>query len=140
MGKKRENTQITNTESSLVSTTTTTILCHTFSNSDGMLKPLKKKKVPPKLKGNLISPYFKKLKLQRKSQNKKKFQTQTALTGWDPGPFCCSTAKLAPGQTSLLATKSQRNSMGLKITTCLSSWGEFWTKDTKRPKNPKSHF
>ena len=27
--------------------------------------------------------------------------------------------------------------MGLKITVCMSSWGKFWTKDTKRPKNPQ---
>ena len=27
--------------------------------------------------------------------------------------------------------------MGLKITTCNSCWGQFWTKDTKRPKKKK---
>ena len=26
--------------------------------------------------------------------------------------------------------------MGLKITVFMCSWGKFWTKDTKRPKNP----
>ena len=30
--------------------------------------------------------------------------------------------------------------MGLKIMTCTPSWGKFWTKDTKRPKNPTATF
>ena len=30
--------------------------------------------------------------------------------------------------------------MGLKITEYMCSWGKFWTKDTKRPKNPTATF
>ena len=28
--------------------------------------------------------------------------------------------------------------MGLKITVCISSWGQFWTKDTKRREKKKT--
>ena len=38
------------------------------------------------------------------------------------------------------SNKIQRNYMGLKITACMFSWGKFWTKDTKRPKNPTATF
>ena len=41
---------------------------------------------------------------------------------------------LAPGHTSPGAN------LGLKITACMHSWGRFWTKDTKRPKNPTAIF
>ena len=27
--------------------------------------------------------------------------------------------------------------MGLKINACISCWGQFWAKDTKRPKKKK---
>ena len=38
------------------------------------------------------------------------------------------------------SNKRQRNYMRLKITGCMHSWGKFWTKDTKRPKNPSATF
>ena len=30
--------------------------------------------------------------------------------------------------------------MGLKVTVYIRRWGKFWTKDTKRPRNPKATF
>ena len=36
--------------------------------------------------------------------------------------------------------KPQRNYMGWKITVCMCSWGKFWTKNMKRPKNPTAVF
>ena len=80
MGEKRENTQIINTENSLVNTTihlaavNRKIIYYNFMphieqfRRNAQTYKKKKEKVPPKLTGNLISPYFKKLKLQRKSQ------------------------------------------------------------------------
>ena len=38
------------------------------------------------------------------------------------------------------SNKIPRNSMGLKITACLCSWGKFWTKRYKRPKQFNCHF
>ena len=57
-------------------------------------------------------------------------------TDLGPGILCCRAAKLAPGHTFSQEKKMQRNYRGLKITVCMHSWGEFWTKDTKRPKYP----
>ena len=57
---------------------------------------------------------------------------------WDklgPGVLCSSAAMLAPGHTS-----PGVNYLGLKITARMHSWGRFWTKDTKRPKNPTAIF
>ena len=38
------------------------------------------------------------------------------------------------------SNRIQRNCMGLKITACMCTWGKFWTKDTKRPKNSTATF
>ena len=56
---------------------------------------------------------------------------------WDPLLQCCN----ACTWTHLsLSNKIQRNYMGQKITACMHSWGKFWTKDKKRPKNPTANF
>ena len=65
-------------------------------------------------------------------------------TSWDLDPFlqCCNACFWRKVCSS---TKKQRNYMGLKITACISCWGQFWAKDTKRPKKkkkdtPNCHF
>ena len=53
-----------------------------------------------------------------------------------PQTLYCSVAMLAPGHTTLPATKYKKYCMGLKITACMPNWDKLWTKDTKRPKKP----
>ena len=38
------------------------------------------------------------------------------------------------------SNKIRRNRKGLQGTVCMHIWGKFWTKDTKRPKNPVANF
>ena len=55
---------------------------------------------------------------------------------WDrlgPGTLCCGACTWTHLSSS---NKIQGNCKGLKITVCMRSWGKFWTKDTKQPKNP----
>ena len=47
---------------------------------------------------------------------------------------------LASGHTRHLEQKIPRNYIGLKLTVYMCRWGKFWTKDTKRPKNPTATF
>ena len=56
---------------------------------------------------------------------------------WDPLLQCCHACTWTNLSSS---NKIQRNCMGLKITACMCTWGKFWTKDTKRPKNPTATF
>ena len=51
-------------------------------------------------------------------------------TGWDLGLLA---AVLAPGQNIPSNNKIQRNYKGLKITTCVCSWGKLWTTRYKKP-------
>ena len=56
---------------------------------------------------------------------------------WDPFLQCCNACTWTNLSSS---NKIQGNYMGLKITACICSRHKFWTKDTKRPKNPTASF
>ena len=53
-----------------------------------------------------------------------------------PGTLCCSVAKLALGHTSPGATK-YKETVGLKTTACMCSWGKFWPQKIQEIKKKK---
>ena len=61
------------------------------------------------------------------------FQSLVVLR--QPGTWGSFAAMLAPGQTSPPATK-HKETVGVEIIMCISSWSKFWTKKYKKTKNP----
>ena len=53
---------------------------------------------------------------------------------WDPLLQCCNVCTWT--HLPLNNKRQKNNYMELKITACMRSQGKFWTKDTRRPKNP----